>query len=42
MENTCETKTSCMQKIVHKIKELLSAIIGMVIGAVGGLFIIKL
>ncbi len=41
MENTCETKTSCMQKIVHKIKELLSAIIGMVIGAVGGFIYYK-
>lgn len=36
MENSCETKTSCMQKMMQKIKVTIPEIIGLAIGAAGG------
>jgi hypothetical protein len=41
MENTCETKASCMQKMGYKIKERLPQIIGITIGATGGFIYYK-
>lgn len=41
MENSCETKTSCMQMMVHRIKEYFPELIGIVIGAVGGFIYYK-
>ena len=42
MENTCQTKASCMQTIVHKIKGLIPELIGITIGAVGGFMYYKM
>ena len=41
MENTCETKASCMQKMIQKLKVSIPEIIGLVIGAVGGFIYYK-
>jgi F0F1-type ATP synthase assembly protein I len=41
MENTCETKASCMQKMVHKIKRSVPGIAGVAIGATGGFIYYK-
>ena len=36
MENTCETKESCFQKMVARIKRSIPEIIGALIGGIGG------
>jgi hypothetical protein len=41
MEDTCETKASCMQKMVNKIKGSVPELIGIVIGAAGGFIYYK-
>ena len=41
MENTCETKASCREKMVQKIKSSVPEIIGLVLGAVGGFVYFK-
>ena len=41
MENTCETKASCMQKMLHKIKRSVPGIAGVAIGATGGFIYYK-
>ena len=37
MENKCETKASCKEKMMQKIKSSVPEIFGLVAGAVGGL-----
>ena len=41
MENTCETKASCREKMVQKIKSSVPEIIGLLLGAVGGFVYFK-
>jgi len=41
MENTCETKASCREKMVQKIKSSVPEIIGMVLGAIAGFIYFK-
>jgi len=41
MENSCETKASCMQKIIKKIKLTIPEIIGLSIGAACGFIYYK-
>ena len=41
MENACETKASCMQKMMQRIKVLIPEIIGLAVGAAGGLIYYK-
>ena len=36
MENTCETKKSCIQKMMQRLKVSIPEIIGLTIGATGG------
>ena len=36
MENTCETKASCREKMMQKIKSAVPEIIGIAVGAAGG------
>jgi len=41
MENTCETKASCREKMLQKIKSSILEIIGMVLGAISGFIYFK-
>jgi len=41
MENSCETKASCMQKMIQKLKVSIPEIIGLTIGAAGGFMYYK-
>jgi hypothetical protein len=41
MEDTCETKASCMQRMIQKIKVSIPEIIGLTVGAVGGFIYYK-
>lgn len=42
MDNSCETKASCMQKVMQRIKISVPEIIGLVIGATGGFVYYKI
>ena len=39
--NNCETKSPCIQKMVHKIKKSIPEMIGIAIGAAGGFIYYK-
>jgi F0F1-type ATP synthase assembly protein I len=42
MEENCNNKASCMQKVMHKIKRSLPELIGMIVGAAFGFFYHKI
>jgi len=42
MKSTCETNSSCMQKIIYKIKAFIPEIIGLILGAAGGFVLYKI